>query len=318
MIVFENIKDKPDAFLSLTGWTLKEFTKLFPLFSKSFLDYMQTHTLEGKPRKKRRYKPYKNSCFASHEDMLLFILMDLHEAPKQVLFGTLFGPSQPLANKWIHLLLPILKTALAELGELPSRETVSPSMCDTCEASSQSQDKDFFHDGPERPIQRPKDPETQKAYYSGKKKCRTVKNNLIINESCTVVLLTPSFEAFFVARHHDKYIADQVGYCVPPGSTLSQDTGFQGFTLPDVHIVQPKKKPRGGELTEKEKENNRKIASGRIRVEHAISGIKRDRIVKDKLRNWKKGFSDLVMETCCGGHNFRLNFRPWCYETPTI
>ena len=172
--------------------------------------------------------------------------------------------------------------------------------------------QDFFHDGIERPIRRPKDPATQKAYYSGKKKCQTVKNNLIINESCKVVLLTPSFEG----RHHDKYIADQVGYCVPPGSTLSQDTGFQMLTLPDVHIVQPEKKPKGGELTEKE--NNRKIASIRIRVEHAISGIKRYRIVQDKLRNWKKGFCDLVMETCCGLHNFRLNFRPWRYETPVI
>ena len=238
MIVFEDIKDKADTLLSLTGYTLEEFTKLLPHFSKCFLAYMETHTLDGKPRIKRRYKPYKNSCFASHEDMLLFILIYHHEAPKQVLFGTLFGPSQPLANKWIHLLLPILNTALAELGELPSRETVPTSMCDTCEVSSQSQDKEvFFHDGIERRIRRPRDPETQKAYYSGKKKCHTVKNNLIINESCKVVLLTPSFEG----RHHDKYIADQVGYCVPPGSTLSQDTGFQGFTLPDVHIVQPKK-----------------------------------------------------------------------------
>ena len=52
MIVFEDIKDKPDTFLSLTGYTLKDWTELLPLFSKCFLDYMQTHTLEGKPRKK--------------------------------------------------------------------------------------------------------------------------------------------------------------------------------------------------------------------------------------------------------------------------
>ncbi len=65
-------------------------------------------------------------------------------------------------------------------------------------------------------------------------------------------------------------------------------------------------------------EINRKIASIRIRVEHAISGVKRYRIVKDKLRNWKKGFCDLVMETCSGLHNFRQNFRPWRYETPII
>ena len=144
MIVFDDINDKADTLLSLTGYTFDEFTNLLPYFSKSFLDYMETHTLDGKLRKKRRYKPYKNSCFASHEDMLLFILIYLHEAPKQVLFGTLFDMSQPLANKWIHLLLPILNTALAELGEVPSRGTDPASMPDACEASTQSQERDIF------------------------------------------------------------------------------------------------------------------------------------------------------------------------------
>ena len=75
-------------------------------------------------------------------------------------------------------------------------------------------------------------------------------------------------------------------------------------------MIQPKKKPKGQELTDQEKAKNREISSIRIRIEHAISGIKRYRIVKDKLHNYKKGFMDLVMETCCGLHNFRLNFRP--------
>ncbi len=172
----------------------------------------------------------------------------------------------------------------------------------------------FFHDGTERPIQRPKDAQVQKTYYSGKKKQHTIKNNLVSNAACKVVLLTPSFEG----RIHDKQIADTTGYTVPSGSTLYQDSGFQGFTRPGVNVIQPKKKPRGGELTPEEKEKNRLISSIRIRVEHVISGVKRYRIVKDKLRNWKKGFSDLVMETCCGLHNFRLNFRPWCYDTPNI
>ena len=168
----------------------------------------------------------------------------------------------------------------------------------------------FFHDGTERP----KDAQAQKAYYSGKKKQHTLKNNLVINAACKVVLLTPSFEG----RIHDKQIADTVGYTLPSGSDLYQDSGFQGWTCPGVNVIQPKKKPRGGELTPEEKEKNRLISSIRIQVEHAIGGVKRYRIVKDKLRNWKKGFSDLVMETCCGLHNFRLNFRPWCYDTPQI
>jgi hypothetical protein len=44
-------------------------------------------------------------------------------------------------------------------------------------------------------------------------------------------------------------------------------------------------------------------------VEHAISGIKRSRIVKDILRNTKDNFSDLVMLIACGLHNLRVDHR---------
>lgn len=62
-------------------------------------------------------------------------------------------------------------------------------------------------------------------------------------------------------------------------------------------------------MTEKEKENNRRIAKVRVRVEHAISGIKRSRSVKDVLRNTKDGFSDLVMVIACSLHNLRVDHR---------
>ena len=62
-------------------------------------------------------------------------------------------------------------------------------------------------------------------------------------------------------------------------------------------------------MTEKEKENNRKLSKVRVKVEHAISGIKRSRIVKDIFRNIKDGFSDLVMVIACGLHNFRVDHR---------
>jgi hypothetical protein len=48
-------------------------------------------------------------------------------------------------------------------------------------------------------------------------------------------------------------------------------------------------------------------------MEHAIGGVQRLRIVKEKIRNWKADFRDSVMEVCCALHNFRLNFRPWRY-----
>lgn len=76
-----------------------------------------------------------------------------------------------------------------------------------------------------------------------------------------------------------------------------------------MKTVSAEKKPRKKELTDKEKENNRKISKVRVRVEHAISGIKRSRSVKDVLRNTKDGFSDLVMVIACSLHNLRVNRR---------
>jgi hypothetical protein len=89
--------------------------------------------------------------------------------------------------------------------------------------------------------------------------------------------------------------------------------GFQGFILDGVTIFQPKKKTPGGELTSPEKAANRAISSIRIRIEHAIGGVKRYRMVKDKIRLLKDGIRDTIMETCSGLHNFRLQYRPWNY-----
>jgi len=44
-------------------------------------------------------------------------------------------------------------------------------------------------------------------------------------------------------------------------------------------------------------------------VEHAISGVKRSRIVKDVFRNKKPGLSDASMEVACGLHNLRVDHR---------
>jgi hypothetical protein len=69
------------------------------------------------------------------------------------------------------------------------------------------------------------------------------------------------------------------------------------------------KKPRDGELTEVERRTNRKLSRMRVRVEHALAGVKRSRIVKDVFRNTKERTSDLAMEVACGLHNLRVEHR---------
>lgn len=133
----------------------------------------------------------------------------------------------------------------------------------------------------------------------------------MIHETCHVCFLSHTCEG----KASDTSMAELAGDPFSPGSYLDQEKGFQGFFLPGITIIQPKKTPPGGELTPPEKETNRRISSIRIRIEHAIGEVKRYRIVKDKIRLLKDGLRDTVMETWCGLHNFRLQYRPWRYAS---
>ena len=160
----------------------------------------------------------------------------------------------------------------------------------------ETETESFAIDGTERRRQRPKDQAErpkdqaeQKRFYSGKKKAHTVKNNVIVTLGHRKVeYLGCTWEG----KKHDKNICDEEGHEFPEGSTLYKDTGFQGYEplcfgyrvapRAGVDTRQPKKKPRGGELTVQEKEQNSLISRIRIIVEHVICGIKRCRIVTEK------------------------------------
>jgi len=134
-----------------------------------------------------------------------------------------------------------------------------------------------------------------------------VKNLLLVNAPLTILCLSEP-----TAGHvHEKRLADTTPYPLPAGSQLLQDLGFWAFTLPQVEILMPTKKPRGQELTRAQKATNQGLARRRVRIEHVNSSVKRCRIVKDTLRLLKAGLRDLVMELCCALHNFRVRLTPW-------
>ncbi len=205
--------------------------------------------------------------------------------------------SQSQANEWIHRLSGLLNAALGYEMQLPERRAANvESVLSRCPSL------EFIIDGTERPINRPKDKEKQKSDYSGKKKGHTVKNNIITERGGKVVYLSRTCEG----KRHDKKLADDENYRFPSGSKLLQDTGFQGYRPDGVTVIQPKKKPRGGELSQDEKIVNRAISKLRVEVEHQIGGIKRCQILVQKFRNRVENFVDEVMETACGLHNFRV------------
>jgi hypothetical protein len=134
-----------------------------------------------------------------------------------------------------------------------------------------------------------------------------VKNVLLINAVLTILFLSDTY----TGSTHDKRIADATPYPLPEGSRLLQDLGFLAFTLAQVEIIMPTRKPRGRALTRLQKAANRRIARRRVRIEHVNSSVKRCRIVRDICRLRKTGVRDLVMEVCCALHNFRVRLTPW-------
>jgi hypothetical protein len=134
-----------------------------------------------------------------------------------------------------------------------------------------------------------------------------VNNVLLVHASLTILLLSETAGG----RVHEKRIADTTPYPLPAGSWLVQDLGFLAFTLPQVEILMPTKKPRSQALTWEQHVANQALHQRRLRIEHVTSSGKRWRIVKDRLRLWKEGIRDLVMELCCALHNFRVRLTPW-------
>ena len=275
MISYETLSKYKRKFLAMTAYTVEEFEALLPAFEAEFEAYVSEYNLDGSKRKKRKYVEYQNSPLPTIADKLLFILVYLKQGSLQEEHATLFKMHQPDANVWIHLLQQLLNQALASLGELPAR--TAPELQ---KRLAQEKDREllklFFHDGTERPIVRPTDKELQQLYYSGKKKQHTLKNIILINALCKILLLTETVEG----KKHDKKATDEADYSLPQDSLLYQDTGFQGFSIAGVIIVQPKKKPRGKELTAADKANNQQISSVRIRIEHATEYVNRNETQK--------------------------------------
>jgi hypothetical protein len=142
--------------------SVKKFDIMSIKFEEICTNYFSHFSSDGLER--TRLKCFrKDSVFKSFKDMLIFILVYIKTNPLQEYHAAIFKMSQPQANKWIHFLLEMLHKTLDKEKLIPARSG-----------------KDFMYiidhvntiyiDGTERRVQRSTDYETQKEYFSGKKK----------------------------------------------------------------------------------------------------------------------------------------------------
>jgi hypothetical protein len=301
MIKFEMLKKKPAVFQSLTGFSLAAFYELLPSFEQAYEADLLERDKKRTQKRKRERGGGRQGAISSLENKLLFILFYFKIYPIQQVQGYLFGMGQSQASEWIYRLTPILNQALGYEKQLPARKTQ-----DIEQVLRMCPDLEFIIDGTERSIRRPKSKDKQESHYSGKKKRHTVKNNVVTEKRTKKI---KALSATCEGKKHDKKLADEQAIPFPKGSKVWKDTGFQGYEPEGVTTYQPMKKPKGKELTEEQKLKNKELSRERIGVEHSIGGTKVFGIVHHIFRNFRDGYADLVMETACGLHNWRLNFR---------
>ncbi len=291
------IAQKPKQFLSLTTLEVEEFENLLSYFTPRWEKYYKYRTLEGKRRKHPTAKEHGNALLKGTTQKLFFLLVYLKTNSLQEHQAASFGVSQSKVSRIVKTLLPILNETLTDMGYSPLRdgEQLKKKLATHTE-------KVFSYDGTERNIARNSDEKAQEKEYSGKHRSHKIKNLTLCDNNQYIYYLSPTE----LGSQHDKSMADEYPIVLPQGSVLKQDLGFLGHQPSAVLIEEPYKKPRKGELTFAQKLYNKLLSSTRIVVEHANSGIKRLRIVKDLIRIHQTHFRDLVMSIACGLHNLRV------------
>ena len=136
----------------------------------------------------------------------------------------------------------------------------------------------------ETAIERPK--KKQKRYYSGKKKCHTLKTQLVINQETREIICT----AFGPGHCHDFNLFKKSKIYFHPETNSLQDSGYQGIKHYHPNSYIPRKKPKNGRLSLLEKDYNRVLAQERIMIEHVNRSLKIFKILSSRYRNRRRRY----------------------------
>lgn len=297
MLNLERILNQDRLLRATTGLNRKAFEALLPSFAQA---YEQSRTkLEVK--RKRAVGGGRKATLRSSSEKLLYILLYCKCYPTFDLLSVLFGFDRSCAWDWVHGLLPVLEQALGYKQALPERKLRS--LEEFLERFPEV--KEVILDGTERPVQRPKDSEQQKENYSGKKKRHTRKHITGSTRKKRVILLTQARGG----RIHDKRQLEEAGLVeyIPDGVAIEGDSGFQGLQNEFDNVHLPHKKPKGKELSEQQKQENREFSRQRVNCEHAHAGIKRYQALTQVYRNRVPNFDDRLMFNAAGLWNFYLD-----------
>ena len=276
---------RPGRLRALTGMTVKALGAVLATVRPA-LGQRREQAKRARADRQRAVGGGAKRKLAPAQEVLLVLIYVRHNVAHEVV-GHLCGVSADLSENLLHEIVPRRR--------------------ELCPADRFAAERRFRRHGPalevtqidrilidsfETALPRPSQPERQKRVYSGKKKRHTLKPQ---------ILTTAQGEVLDVEAGHRGPAADKKIYEAStvaaqfPDATKQADLGYQGA----VDVTVPHKKPRGGELTPEQREENRALAKVRVHVEHGIRRVKGFKIVRENYRH-AMGLFPMVVSAVVG------------------
>ena len=279
----------------LTSLTEEEFQILLKQFDKEVKKKLKLYTLKGERRKCLPLSEASNSSLLGSRNKLNFMLMAMKENMTQTLLGVCFNMSQPKVSEWFSYLLPVLEKSMDQLK-------LSPIFGMDYEHEDQKETH-LLGDITERALPRKVCYSAQKEDFSGKSHMHAEKNFGICNPQGRILFLSYSFSG----STNDKAIYDELEINVGDVPFLL-DLGFQGVNE-DGSTMIPFKKPKFKKLGIVKKQINRAMSKLRVKIEHVFAGLKRLRMIKDKIRIPSYAKRQTIVKIAAAIHNLRVQCR---------
>lgn len=300
MSLYQKLSKNPRKFYRFTSLSLTLFQslvqKLKPLWEEAEFQRL------SRPERQREMGAGRKYKLNSLEDKLLVVLFYLRLYVTYELLEHLFALHSSNLNRLVNRLEPLLADIVKP--RLPKgRKKKVGSWEEFCNAYPDL--VDVVLDATEQKIQRPKG-KKQKKYYSGKKKNHALKTQIAISQISEKILTVSSS---IPAATHDFELLKQSRIIpkFPLPSNIHVDLGYQGIVkeYPNHCFSIPDKKPKGKELTETQKNQNKKKSKIRITVEHVFAHLKTFQILAQTYRNKRSTYSQ-KFQIIAGLYNLKL------------
>jgi hypothetical protein len=282
--LLDYIQNDPPLVLVMLGINLEAFQDLTSQVGKAQnSDQSEQEAQKIRVNAKGAGRPPKLSL----EESMALCLFYLRHNPTFEVLGMIFEVSRSEAHStfhwglnWIRRVLPA--SLYEEFGQDPE---LWPLIQDILLGEV------LLTDSTEQSRERPEDQETQKAWYSGKKKQHTQKTQIIgTSDGLEIVDVIAGVEG----PTADINLFREQQPRLHPEQEFMGDKAYIGAE----RMTTPHKKPRKKELTDEQRAENKVISGKRIFIEHLMRRLKIFRILSHQFRLNSRRYRSVMLAIC--------------------